>query len=152
MKPIGTIVPAIVNQVKQRGSRQPLSAQPKTQDLCLKNSNEAKKALNVVLQHCFQALRLYGKEPEALESAVALFELVLADYSFAQIEQAFRAYLRQHNEMPAPADIASIIDRGGRPAFDRLVYGSLTHKQPELRSDEEWQYMREYEAWAISGG
>lgn len=102
-----------------------------------------------MLQQCFQTLRLYGKEPEALESVVAMFRLVLADYPVEKIIAGFGAWLKRSNEMPTPADIASIIDRGGKPPLERVVYVSLSRKAAEQRTSDEWAYMREYEAYAI---
>lgn len=104
-----------------------------------------------MLYQCFQSLRLYGKEPEALEGTVAMFNLVLSDYSYEKIEQAMIFYLKNHNEMPAPADIANIIERGNRPPFDRAVYVAISKKHPEDRSGWDWEYMKDYEKWSITG-
>lgn len=68
-----------------------------------------------ILFQCFQALKLYGKEPEALEGTVAMFQLVLADYSIEQIRDGFAQYLKRNSEMPAPADIVNIIDPPREP-------------------------------------
>lgn len=104
-----------------------------------------------MLAQCFQSLRLYGKEPEALEATVAMFQMVLADYPINRIEQGFAYYLKHNNEMPAPADIANIIARGNKPPFDKAVYRALTHKNEEARTPDEWQYIREYEAFQVRG-
>ena len=102
-----------------------------------------------MLQQCFQTLRIYGKEPEALESVIAMFRLVLADYPVGAITDGFRVWLKRSNEMPTPADIASIIERGGKPPLERAVYVSLSRKAAEQRTSDEWAYMREYEVYAI---
>lgn len=104
-----------------------------------------------MLAQSFQALRTYGKEPEQIEAVIGVFNLVLADYTFSQIEAAFAYYLKTSNEMPAPADIAIIIERGNKPPFERSVYISITKKHGEDRNADEWQYMRDYEKFIISG-
>ena len=102
-----------------------------------------------MLFQCFQGLKLYGKEPEALEALVSMFQMVLHDYAMPQIRQAFALHLKRSNEMPTPADIASIIERGGKPPLERAVYVSLSRKAAEQRTSDEWAYMREYESYAI---
>lgn len=74
-----------------------------------------------MLYQCFQSLRLYGKEPEALEGTVAMFQLVLADYSIDEIRRGFTEYLKRNSDMPAPADIVNIIDPPKTPSpWDKL--------------------------------
>ena len=102
-----------------------------------------------MLFQCFQGLKLYGKEPEALEALVGMFQLVLHDYPMDQIRRAFALHLKRSNEMPAPADIANIIERGGKPPFERAVYVNFSRKPPEDRTPDEWAYMRGYENYAI---
>lgn len=104
-----------------------------------------------MLYQCFQALKIYGKEPEAFDSMVAMHLLVLSDYTLEQIQNAFKFYLKTNNEFPAPSDIAQIIERNGKPPFDKAVYVSVSRKPPEERSSEEWAYMRDYQAFIISG-
>lgn len=105
-----------------------------------------------MLQQCFQTLRIYGKEPEAMESVVAMFRLVLADYPVEKIIAGFGAWLRRSNEMPTPADIANIIDRGGKPPLERAVYIAIGKRDAAARTSEEWAYMREFEAVALGAG
>lgn len=106
----------------------------------------------MMLVQCFQALKLYGKEPEQIEGVIGMFNLVLADYPFSEIERAFRYYLRHNTEMPAPADIAIIIDRGGdKPPFDKSVYVAFSKKHGDQRTPAEWQYMRDYERFISTG-
>lgn len=77
---------------------------------------------------------------------------MLADQTIGDIEKAFTFWLRHEREMPTPADILSVIERGGnKPPLERAVYTSLCRKQPELRTDDEWAYMRDYERLALRG-
>ena len=137
---------------RSRNAPKPQSDDPQLPEVTLGQSQEAKQALATMLYQCFQTLKLYGKEPEALEATVNLFQIVLADYTMRQIEDALRFYLRHHNEMPAPADIAQIIDRGNKPPFEQAVYVNFSRKPAENRTSEEWAYMREYEKNAMTGG
>ena len=149
MESIGKLAGKAVAQTRTSGPKPPSLKGSPSSSLSLRSDSEGQKALAVMLQQCFQTLRVYGKEPEALESVIAMFRLVLADYSVEKITGAFRLWLKRSNEMPAPADIANIIERGGKPPFERAVYVSLSRKPPEQRTSDEWEYMREYENHAI---
>lgn len=138
-----------LEKAKQTAQKPQLAERPKA--VVLHQDQAAKQQLAVILYQCFQSLKLYGKEPEALEATVATFNLVLADYEFSRIKDAFAFYLRSNTEMPAPADIANIIERGNKPPFDKAVYVSISKKSGEERTREEWQYMREYERFMVTG-
>lgn len=114
--------------------------------------SKGKEKLSGMLLVCFDALRTYGKEPEALENIIALHQMVLADYPIAAIETALRFYMKHNNEMPTPADLVHIIERGGnKPPLERAVYVQASKKHPEDRSSAEWDYIREYERFAQTG-
>lgn len=98
-----------------------------------------------ILTRCFQSQRLYGKQPEDLAGAMQVFNLVLADYCYEQIEQAFKVYLMRHDEMPTPADIAKLIRNKGRKNIPESVYVTLSKKAPELRNQEEWNTIQAFE-------
>lgn len=100
---------------------------------------------------CYDGLKVYGKDPEQLDNLNKLFQLVLADYPIESIEAAMRFYMKHNTEMPAPADIANIIERGNKPPFDRSVYVSISKKHAEDRRPSDWEYMRDYERFMISG-
>ena len=149
MESIGNQTGAVVERLRTSGPKPPSPVVSPSSSLSLHNDSEGQKVLAVMLQQCFQALRVYGKEPESLASVIAMFRLVLADYAVGSITDAFRIWLKRSNEMPTPADIASIIERGGKPPLERAVYVSLSRKAAEQRTSDEWAYMREYEAYAI---
>lgn len=105
----------------------------------------------MILTNCFASLKLYGREPEQFGAVNAMFQLVLADYPIEKVRAAFATYLRRHTELPAPADIATIIERNGKPPLERSVYISLTKKDAELRTAADWAYMRDFERYAMTG-
>jgi hypothetical protein len=115
------------------------------------NDQEGKKELVNLLHQGFKALKLYGKEAEHLTSIIQMFNLVLSDYPIEKIRKAFAYYLRHNSEMPTPADIAVIIERGNKPPFDKSVYISISKKNPDQRTSDEWEYMKEYENFIITG-
>lgn len=121
------------------------------------NDPKGKERLSTFLLAAYDGLKIYGKEPEQLENANRLFQVVLADYSIEKIESAFRFYFKTHSEMPAPADIANIIERGGKPAFDRTVYLRLVKKREAdpyaygVLTSEEADYIRDYERFMVTG-
>ena len=144
MKKIGNVIDLI-----KRNAPKPQSSEPQLPVATLGQDPEAKQELATMLFQCFQTLKLYGKEPEALEAAADIFQMVLADFTMDQIRRAFVLHLKRSNEMPAPADIANIIERGNKPPFERAVYVSLSRKAAEQRTSDEWEYMRDYEAYAV---
>lgn len=104
-----------------------------------------------MVSQCFQALKLYGKEPEQLDGTLSMFQLVLGKYEFDEIQEAFEFYLSNNTEMPTPADIVSIIRRGNKPPFNQAVYIALSKKGYDARSFEEDKYMRDYEDFLMNG-
>jgi hypothetical protein len=119
------------------------------------HDERGKAELSILLLQCYDALKVYGKEPEQLKSVNAMFQLVLADYPMDKIREAFIFYMRHYSEMPTPGDIAQIIMRGGnKPPFERSVYVRLSQKRKEFPEDmtrEEWAYLNDYEKFVISG-
>lgn len=148
--PLSGPLSAVVSQAKQIEQKPPSSA-PQSQAVTLMSDPAGRKELATILFQCFQALKLYGKEPEALEAVVAMHQMVLADYPFGKIRDAFAFYLRTNTELPAPADIANIIERGNKPPFDKAVYVAICKTEPYLRGDEAWRYIREYEHFQMTG-
>lgn len=134
-KPTGSMQP----------SRGPSQIAPISQDLA------GRESLALILGQCFQALNLYGKEPEQIEAAIALHQMVLSDYSIDQIRPAFIRWLATNSTFPAPADIVSLIKRGGKPPLDRAVYVSISRKPGDQRTKADWQYIRDYEEFMIHG-
>lgn len=103
-------------------------------------------------------MKIYGKSPKEIEAIIGVFNMVLADYPFKEIEKAFAYYLKHNTEFPAPADIALIIERGGnKPPFDRTVYLRLAKRLEAdpyaygVLSQEERQYMKDYEHFQTTG-
>ena len=80
-----------------------------------------------------------------------LFKLALSQYTLPQIQMAFSYYLKYFKGMPEPSDIVTIIERNGKPPFDRSVYINIQKKPPEERSPSEWEYKKKYEKFIIDG-
>lgn len=117
----------------------------------LKADETGKKQLSTIILQCFDSLKLYGKEPEQIGNLNAMFQFVLADYSYDKIMEAFRFYLSTSSELPTPADIVGIIKRGNKPPLEKSVYTALSKKKDYARSNAEDRYMREYEDFYING-
>lgn len=101
-----------------------------------------------MLNSSFRALRTYGKTPEDLDATIGLFKLVLSDYTAEAIMAGMVQWMRTNNQMPTPSDIIAIIDPQDHGP-DKTVYLNLSKKPPEMRSPNEWAYMRNYERWAM---
>jgi hypothetical protein len=156
-KKLGAIIPALISQVKANAQEQPLSNPPSSSamPLLLMHDERGKAELSILLLQCYDALKVYGKEPEQLKSANAMFQLVLADYPMDKIREAILFYIRHNSGMPDPGDIAQIIMRGGnKPPFKGSVYVRLSQKRQEFPEDlthEEWEYIKDYEKFIVSG-
>jgi len=86
-----------------------------------------------------------------------MFYIVLGDYQFSDIEAAMAFYLKTNSEMPSPADIANIIEREGKPAFERSVYINLCKRRDadpyayNVLTRAEREYISDYEKYMITG-
>lgn len=118
----------------------------------LKRDQASKELLGASIVMFFDTMKTYGKDATQLDSIAKMFKWALGDYPYDKIHDAFAFYAKHYSEMPTPADIISIIERNGKPPFDKTVYVGLRQKPKEDLLDEEWEYIREYEKWSISGG
>jgi len=112
---------------------------------------EGKKRLVSLLGGCFEVYPAYSRDAEQAATIRRAFQMVLADFTIQQIEAAFRYHLKYSKDFPVPADIAQVVLRGNKPPFERSVYISITKKQGEDRTPDEWQYVREYEKFILTG-
>jgi len=99
----------------------------------------------------FETQRVYGKEPEQLKSLVLLFQMTLADYNWQQVEGAFKVFVTRSNEMPTPFDVVDLIERGGKPPLERALYIGIQKKDACDRTSAEWDYMKDYEHFNLTG-
>ncbi len=120
-------------------------------NLTLREDDHAKEKLLDILGFCFNTLKTYGKEPEQLVAANRMFQFVLEDYPIEKITEAFKYYFKISTEMPTPADIVSIITRGNRPPLDKSVYIRISKMDGEDRTQDQWDYLHEYEEFAMTG-
>jgi hypothetical protein len=84
-----------------------------------------------MIAQCYDGLKVYGKTPEQLTNTIKLFALALADHHIGDVQAAFVAYLKNHQEIPTPSDIIGYIRRKGRPPLDRSVYIGLCQKRQQ---------------------
>lgn len=83
-----------------------------------------------MLMTCFQAMKLYGREPEQFDAIVTLFQMVLAPYPFHKIEAAFVEHIKRKTEMPTPADIVLLIEPPA-PKPDWAAYVGIKAKMKD---------------------
>lgn len=150
MKELALILPTSLSQARANALRPPSSDRPRS-SVTLTHDIAGRKELTNFLFQCFDAMKVYGKEPEQMENLNSVFQIALADYSFAEIRSAFVHYIKNHPDLPAPADIVSLIERKNRPPLDRAVYVQIGKKPGERRTVEEWQYMDDYEHFQLNG-
>lgn len=102
----------------------------------------------------FDTLDTYGKDPEQLKNAKKVFQFVLADYQYSEIEEAFKVYLKNNKTMPKPADIANIIDPPVEPfKWCKMTYLEIKKKQREnvFTTIEEDQYCKDFIDTSVKG-
>ena len=148
MHQVGTVLPALSQSANE--PLQPLSAEAPL-PTPISRDRQGAAEMGLMLAQSFDTLKLYGKQPEQLESAVAMFRLVLADYPIEKIRNAFAVYFKRYSEFPAPADIVQIIERDGKPPLDRSVYIAISKKDASDRTSSDWAYMREFEKYSKTG-
>ena len=111
----------------------------------ISQDSQGRAALAVMLQQCFQALNLYGKEPEQIEAAINIHQMVLAPFPIDQVRAAFGKWLETHDTFPAPSNIVNLIKRGGKPPLSEAVYVSISKKPGDQRTKDDWRYIEDYE-------
>lgn len=94
---------------------------------------------------CFTVQKLYGRDAGSLEAVTSVFHRLLATYPANKVIRAFELWMTRSQEFPTPADIISIINNNGRKPLSREVYISISKKEPEYRTPEDWAYIRNYE-------
>lgn len=130
--------------------------------LPMKLDKDGQKTLAVILAQCFDTMKTFGKKPEQLKNAAALFSFALEDFTSEQVLSAFKWHLQHSTEMPTPADISNTIKRGNRPPLDKAVYTALIRKRERTTekysygtyddlTDQERQYVADYELFHIEG-
>lgn len=95
--------------------------------------------------------KLYGREPESLNAVTQIFHRLLGKFDSDKVLKAFETYITRENEFPTPADIVTTIKRNGKPPFTESRYIAICRKPGEDRSDEEWQYKKDYEIDQATG-
>lgn len=80
------------------------------------------------------------------------FQLLLGQYTIAQVNAAFMQYLRSAREIPTPADIIQIIDPDPQPLCGRYYSALMEEKRNNSKegrrtwfSDEQIDFIHRYE-------
>jgi len=126
--------------------------QPK--QVTLKEDQQGKGRVGEALHIFNDALKVYGREPEQLESVTKLFMFGLSEYPVDKIVDALAFYAKHYEEFPTPSNIVNIIERGNKPPFEKSIYIRLSQKRnqfPDSISYSEQDYMDDYEKWSITG-
>ncbi len=128
---------------KESGSLKKYSGEP------WKLEDQAKLA--IVLGQVFDSQKQYGKTTSQLENIVKLFCWVLAEYPVEKVIKGISMYMRDHTDMPAPADIVKIIDPKPQEFKPNAAYyvrlqKIFTERGPYGLDSDEVEYIRKYEA------
>lgn len=90
--------------------------------------------------------KLYGRDVANTATVIELFHKILGKYPAEKVIRAFEIWLERSQEFPTPADIIGLIKRNGKPPLSKERYISISKKDGEDRTRDDWQYLREYEA------
>ena len=113
--------------------------------LTLSQDKQGQSQLSKLLLQCYDALRVYGKEPEQLENLNMVFQMVLERFTFVEIYNAFKTYLERHTDMPTPADIVSLIEPPNpSEKLSMEVFRDIRYRQKtgQFITTEEEKYLR----------
>lgn len=113
-------------------------------EVTLEHDPAGRLAVAASMVKMFRGLKTYGKTPEELDDHVDLIIEVCGRFPVEKIKAAILRHLEISSEIPYPADLVQLIE----PAPDRAVYIRISQKAPELRTPDDWGYLRRYEAWA----
>lgn len=128
--------------------QKPTDCEKSSGKLAVRDNPTSRAELTTMLAACFQTLNTYGADPESIADRAKMFQLVLADYPLETVKDAMVRYLRTGKTLPTPADIVALVDPAQREP-DRAVYVEISKKAPEVRTPDDWAYMRKYERWAL---
>jgi hypothetical protein len=83
--------------------------QPEWKCKPIKETMSGRNALTKILAQLYASQKLYGNDAASLPLKDAVFQRVLEDFDFARVEWAFFEYVKHHDDLPAPSNIAQII-------------------------------------------
>lgn len=76
----------------------------------MRNSASPEERISEMVLLCWDSLNTYGKEPEQLASANALFQDMFKGKDVEDVTLAFRRWLKEKKDFPAPSDIYKIYE------------------------------------------
>ena len=83
-----------------------------------RSANDKIQLMEIIRQTC-ALQKAYGKTADELETLVEGFSWALAEYNIEEIVRAMAHYIKQHPDIPAPANIIEIIEMFRK--FDKVV-------------------------------
>lgn len=120
----------------------------------LGTSSEAKARFAKMFYVAHAAYPSYNRPTEEIKDRLRAFVMVLADYTAEQVEGAFLRWLKHYDRFPVPSDIVGLIERNGRPPFERTVYMRLKERQKDsydFLTEDELNYIKDFEFWCLNG-
>ena len=70
---------------------------------------EARGKLSQLIVICFDTMDTFGKKEEQIPNINQVFQMMLGEYNYKTVEDAFKEYMQENTVMPKPADIISLI-------------------------------------------
>lgn len=111
----------------------------------LSESKPHQNKLDEMLVACLTLQKLYGRDVANTETVIELFQKIMGKYPADKVIRAFEIWMERSQEFPTPSDIVNLIKRNGRPPLSKERYIAISKKDGEDRTQDDWQYMREYD-------
>lgn len=117
----------------------------------LSESKQHQNRLDELLGACLALQKLYGRDVDNSDVIIELFQRMMSKYSGDKVIKSFETWMERSQEFPTPADIIGLIKRGGKPPLSESMFIQISKKDGMDRTPEDWQYLRDYQAFMDDG-
>lgn len=93
----------------------------------IRESVEAQNELTAILARTYIIQKKYGEQADHVKVRDNAFQEDLGRFCIDEVHQAFKTYMRQHNDIPAPSDILKILEPPP-PVFEKGMYFAIKQK------------------------
>lgn len=131
--------------VQPKASKPP--AVPSEKLVTVKDDPAAQDQLTDLLCQVYASQQTYGDKAQMMDWRDKMFQLVLGNYTIAQVTTAFMEHVRRSSALPTPHDIAVLIEPSLAPLSSAMfVRLTAKAKQGQWLTSDEREYMRRFEA------
>jgi cell pole-organizing protein PopZ len=114
----------------------------------LKDDRSGQEQLTRLLSQTYASQQTYGDKAQMMEYRDQMFQMVLEDYPFSTIRQAFIQHVKTSSCLPTPHDIIRLIDPSMEP-LSESVYIRISNRMKDPSqwiTPDERRYMQRFES------